>query len=246
MFETRRNSAIHLLPLHSPEKAVELPINLAPNTVFARGRVLGQLSASANEIQTLTVTGGPTGGTVTTTVVHPITGQTLTFDLPYNATNATAQAAARAVLGDNVTASGGPLPGTPIAFTFNNDFATIPVFPMTGASALAGGTNPAAAFARTTTGATANTYSAYNDANGDGTQTARCILSYDCVTDSGGNVTLGNIAGGGNRGETSKDIPAYFVGIFLSTDLLGLDSNAVADLGRLFSGTAANGVLSMS
>src|SRR3954454_9431108 len=125
MFETRRNSAIHLLPLHSPEKAVELPVNLAPNTVFARGRVLGQLSASANEVQTLTVTGGPTGGTVTATVVHPITGPTLTFELPFNANNATAQASARSVLGANDTVSGGPLPGPPISFTFNSDFGSI-------------------------------------------------------------------------------------------------------------------------
>ena len=244
MFETRRHSAIHLLPLHGPEKAVELPVNLAPNTVFARGRVLGQLSASANEVQTLTVTGGPTGGTVTATVVHPITGQTLTFDLPYNATNATAQASARAVLGANVTVTGGPLPGTPISFTFNNDFGSIPVHPMTVASALSGGTNPAAAIARTTAGATANTFANYNDANSDGTQTARCILSYDCATDAGGNVTLGN--GAGDRGESSKDVPAYFIGIFLTTDLMGLDANGVADLGRLLSGTPANGVLSMS
>ncbi len=244
MFETRRYSAIHLLPLHGPEKAIELPVNLAPNTVFARGRILGQMSVSANEVQTLTVTGSPTGGTVTATVVQPITGQTLTLDLPYNATNANAQAAARAVLGANVTVTGGPLPGTPITFTFHNDFGSIPVNPMTVASALTGGTNPAAAITRTTVGSTANTFANYNDANNDGTQTARCILSYDCATDAGGNVTFGN--GAGDRGESSKDVPAYFIGIFLTTDLVGLDVNGVADLGRLLSGTASNGILSMS
>lgn len=246
MFETRRHSAVHLIPLHCPEKAVELPINLAPNTVFARGRVLGQVSASTNEVQTLTVTGGPTGGNVTVTVIHPITGQTLTFDVSFDATNAVAQASARAVLGANVTVTGGPLPGTALVFTFITDLAKTPVVPMTVASALTGGTNSAAAFARTTMGATAYTFASYNDANSDGTQTARCILSYDCATDAGGNVTLGNVAGGGERGEMSKDVPAYFIGIFLTPDLVGLDANGAADLGRLLSGTAANGVLSMS
>jgi hypothetical protein len=177
-------------------------------------------------------------------MVHPITGQTLTFELPYNANNATAQTSARAVLGANVTASGGPLPVAPISFTFNNDLGSIPIHPMTVASALSGGTSPAAAFARNTTGATANTFANYNDANNDGTQTARCILSYDCATDAGGNVTFGN--GAGDRGESSKDAPAYFIGIFLTTDLIGLDANGVADLGRLLSGTPANGILSMS
>ncbi len=54
--------------------------------MFARGCVLGQVAAVANEVQTLTVTGTPTAGNVTVSVVDPITAQTLTFSLPYYAT----------------------------------------------------------------------------------------------------------------------------------------------------------------
>lgn len=247
MLETRRYATAKLMPLYCPDEAVELPINLAPSTVFAKGRVLGQVTSGGNEVQTLTVTGTPTGGSVTVTVVNPLTGITYTFDVPYNSSAATAQTAARAVLGANVTVTGGALPGATLIFTFNGDLASLPVMPMTvNAAALTGGTTPAATFARTTTGRTANTYANYVDGNSDGTEVARCILSYDCATDAGGNITMGTVAGASARGETYKDTPAYFMGIFLTTDLLGLDAAAVVDFGRLWSGTAANGVMSMS
>lgn len=248
MYELRRQTTIKLLPLYEPDCAVELPVNLAPNTSFVRGRVLGQVTTAVNAVQTLTVTGTPTGGSMVVTALHPITGQTLTFTVVYNSSNASAQTAARATaIGANVTVTGGALPGTPLVFTFNTDLASMPVALMTvDASGLTGGTSPAASIANTTSGVTANTYANYVDANSDGTQAARCILAVDCVTDGAGNVTLGTVAANaGERGYTEKYATAYFAGIFLTTELTGLDAAGVADLGRLWSGTAASGVLSM-
>lgn len=249
MYETRRATAIKVLPLYDPDSAVELPVNLTPSTSYVRGTVLGQVTTAANDVQTLTVTGTPTGGTVTVSLVHPVTGQTVTFDLAYNSSSAAAQTAIRAQIGSNVTVTGGALPGTPLVFTFNTDLANLPVAVMTIATnALTGGTTPAASFAHTTTGVTANTFGTYADAGSGGLDTARCILAYDCVTDGAGNVTLGTVsAGAGERGYTEKYAPAYFIGIFKCTDLTGLTAAAVADLGRLMSGTAtsSDGVVSV-
>jgi hypothetical protein len=245
MLETRQYKTPKLLPLYDPDRAIELPVNLGPNLTLVRGTVLGQITAAVNEVQTLTVTGTPTGGSLTVSIVHPITGATLTFSVAFDSTNAQAQTAARAVLGPNVTVTGGALPGTPLVFTFNTDFAGMPIAPMTiSANGLTGGTNPAGTFARTTTGRTANTFVAYADGNSDGSQTARCILAYDCATDAGGNITFGNTAGADRY--LTKDAPAYFIGIFATTELIGLDAAAVTDLGRLMSGSVSSGVLSMS
>lgn len=251
MYEIRRATAIKLLPLYDPEDAMELPVNLAPSTSFVRGTVLGQTTAAANAVQTLTVTGVPTGGSITVEVVHPITGETFTFDVAYNSTNAQAQTAIRATgIGANVTVTGGALPGTPLVFTFNTDLASMPVALMTvTTNALTGGTAPAAAFANTTTGVTANSFGTYADAGSGGLDTARCILAYDCVTDGGGNVTLGTVTAGlGERGYTEKYAPAYFKGTFKVTDLTGLTAAAAADLGRLISGTynSTDGVLKVN
>jgi hypothetical protein len=248
MYETTRHTSAKLLPLHCPEKAVELPINLNPSTSYVRGTVLGQVTTAVNDVKTLTIPYTPTGGSLTMGVTSPITGQSFTFAVPYNSSSATAQTNIRAVIGANVTVSGGALPGTPLVFTFNGDFASIPVPSMTiVANALTGGTPSAPTIVDTTRGVTANTYDTYADAGSGGLDTARCILAYDCVTDSGGFITLGTVAAGaGERGYVTRDVPAYFVGIFLATDLTGLTAAAVADLGRLFNGTYATGVLSMS
>jgi hypothetical protein len=244
--ESRRYGTSKLLPLYAPEKCIELPINLAPNGVFPRGRVLGQIAATANEVQTLTVTGTPTSGNLLASLVNPNTGDTVTFTLPFNATAVVAQAAARAALGgSHVTVTGGALPGAALVFTFGGGLAAMPIAPMTlDLTGLAGGT-PGGTVAQTTTGRTANTFTSYADANTDGSEVARCILSYDCATGPDGMVTFGTVAGTSARGDVYPDAPAYFIGLFATTDLSGLDAAGVADLGRLLSGTVANGVLSM-
>jgi hypothetical protein len=105
-----------------------------------------------NEVNTLTMTGAPTGGTFTLT----LNAQT-TAAIPYNATAAQVQTAVAALAGvgvGNVRCSGGPFVTTPIVVTFDGvKSGTLAGAPMTATSAgLTGGTTPTVGVTRTTTG----------------------------------------------------------------------------------------------
>src|SRR5687768_1711416 len=113
-----------LIPIYKPEKADELPINLVPNQRYERGRILGHVTVATNDVQTLTITGTPTGGDVTIRAFEPFGGGSGTFVLPYNANAATAQGLIRNVLGPHITVTGGGLPGTPLVFTASGSFVS--------------------------------------------------------------------------------------------------------------------------
>lgn len=103
-----------------------------------------------NEVQTVTISGSPTGGTFTLTYG----GQT-TAAIAYNATASAAQTALQALStigADNVTVGGGPGPGTPYTVTFVGRLGGQNVALMTAAHAFTGGTTPAIAVAETTAG----------------------------------------------------------------------------------------------
>lgn len=94
-----------------------------------------------NEVQTLTITGAPTGGTYTLT----FSGQT-TSAIPYNATTAQVITALEALSNVNfgsVAVSGGPHPGTPITVAFGGDYEHTDVPQMTATGSFTGGTTPA-------------------------------------------------------------------------------------------------------
>lgn len=152
-----------LQPVERPELAIEREVNLGRSLTLPLGQVMAQLTSSANDVQTLTVTGTPTGGTLTVTATNG-GGALVTFSLAYNSTASAAQTAAQAVLGSgNVTVSGGPLPGSTLVFTFAGSMASQWVPAMTvDASTLTGGSSPAASFAHTTSGATAATFVAFD------------------------------------------------------------------------------------
>jgi hypothetical protein len=198
-----------LLPLYSEAEypAPVLPVNLQPSTVFARGTVLGLIASSANDVQTLTVTGTPTGGTITVSFTDPITGAATTFSLAFNSSTASSQTAIRAAIGNSdVAVTGGTLPGSTNIFTFSGRYAGLPVPPMTVATnALTGGTSPAASFAHTTTGRSAGTYGAYTD--GGTTDPAVCLLKYACATDSSGRDHLRHGRHGRRGGPGGPDRP---------------------------------------
>lgn len=103
-----------------------------------------------NEVQTLSITGSPTGGTFTITY----SGQT-TAAIAYNASAAAVQAALEALsniaVGD-VTCAGGTLPGTAVTITFTGALANIDVDLITATSSLTGGTAPAIVRTETTKG----------------------------------------------------------------------------------------------
>lgn len=113
---------------------------------------------AVNEVQSVTITGGPTAGTFTLSF-----GGSTTAAIAYNATAAAVASALEAlptIGAGNVTASGGPLPGTAVAVTFVNSLGATNVEQMTATSSLTGGTTPAVAVSTTTQGQAASAYNA--------------------------------------------------------------------------------------
>jgi hypothetical protein len=105
---------------------------------------------AANEVQTVTITGTPTGGTFSLT----FNGQTASA-IAYNAIASAVQTALQALsnIGSgNVTVTGGPGPATPYVVTFVGSLAGTNVAAMTAAGSFTGGTTPAIAVTTTTPG----------------------------------------------------------------------------------------------
>lgn len=106
----------------------------------------GQLDYSAstyvNEVNVVTITGTPDGGTFTITV----NGQT-TAGIAYNAINSAVQSALEAlsnVAPGDVTVTGGPGPGTPFTLTWAGAHANENMTVASSGASLTGGTAPAA------------------------------------------------------------------------------------------------------
>lgn len=104
-----------------------------------------------NEVQTLSITGGPTGGTFTLTFA----GQT-TATIAFNATAATVQAALATLsstASGTIVCTGGPLPGTAVVVTFSGGLGNQALNLITiGTNSLTGGSSPTPSVARTTAG----------------------------------------------------------------------------------------------
>lgn len=133
-----------------------------PNGYFPSGLALGKITATGkygpyagktNEVQNVTITGVPTGGTFT-----------LTFDgetsaaIAYNATAAAVQAALEAISNiqpGDVVCSGGALPGSAVVVTFAGRWVGKNVPQMTATGSLTGGTTPAVAVTTATGGGSA-------------------------------------------------------------------------------------------
>lgn len=112
--------------------------------------IIGRESGT-NEVQTLTITGTPTGGTFRLTF-----NGVETANIAYNAAASAVQSALEAISSigaGNVACGGGALPGSPVTITFQGALAAAPqnLITVTNA-AFTGGTAPAGAVARTTAG----------------------------------------------------------------------------------------------
>lgn len=219
-----------LQPFQNPELARTQPVVLAGGLNLAAGTVLGLVpgtGTAVNEVQTVTITGTPTGGTFKLAFGDQITGA-----IAYNASAATVQAALEALSNigvGQVTCGGGALPGSAVTVTFAGTLAgrNVPML-LTVSVALTGGSSPAIAVTETTPGKPAKGYwAAYNDSNSDGTEVARAILKEAAVTNPDGSIKSlnGTITGGG-----PLHASAYTSGTFLGSDLTGLDANGLADM----------------
>lgn len=111
---------------------------------------------AVNEIQTLTITGTPTGGDFTITYAGQTTGA-----IAFNASAATVQTALEAlsnIAPGDVTCTGGDLPGAAVVCTFGGTLANTDVALMTTTDSLTGGTAPASAIVQTLAGGNQKTF----------------------------------------------------------------------------------------
>jgi hypothetical protein len=107
-------------------------------------------AAGTNAVQTLTVTGTPTGGTFRLRY-----GGHTTAPIAYNATAGTVANALNALPGiadGSFSATGGALPANPVLITFGGALGSEPQNLLTARTAFTGGTNPDASVATTTPG----------------------------------------------------------------------------------------------
>lgn len=115
-------------------------------------------AGGANDLQTLTITGGTaTGGTFTLTF-----GAQTTSAIPYNATASQVQTALQALSSigaGNMLCTGGPLPSVGIACEFSGSLALASQSVMTHTDSLTGSGSPVISIAHTATGSAA-TFSA--------------------------------------------------------------------------------------
>lgn len=153
-------------PVILADLAGMIDVNLSPNLTIARGTVLAQVGASANDVQTLSMTGTPTGGSISLQITNPLSQSVVTLTVNSNATAAAVQSLCDSNFGTgNFTVAGGPLPGSALTFTGANDFAAMAVAPFTvSANNLTGGASPAASVAHTTQGASAGSFAPYSSA----------------------------------------------------------------------------------
>lgn len=116
------------------------------------------VQTALNEIQTVSITGAPTGGSFTLTFGAQTTGA-----IAWNATAAQVQSALQALSSigaGNVSVAGGPGPSSAWVVTFTGTLGAAGQALMTHADSFTGGTSPAASVTRTQAGAAYATVSA--------------------------------------------------------------------------------------
>lgn len=137
-----------LASVNIPKAAIQSLYIAASGTI-----TLATNNAPVSAVITITMSGGPTGGTFTMTGTRPDTGASTTSGaIAYNATVAQMQTACDAVYGaGNTLVSGAG--GTTWTVTFQGTCASYPVtLPTFNNTGLTGGTSPAASAATTTAG----------------------------------------------------------------------------------------------
>ena len=176
-----------LTPVIKPDTSLMLVRRFQANTAVRKGQPLGQTTTAVNEVQTLTITGTPTGGTFRLSFKGIKTAA-----IAYNANAAAVQAALEALVSvgtGNVSCGGGALPGTPVTITFQGALAGSPqpvVVFETSDNLLTGGTTPTGSVAVTTKGIAAGALKAW-----DGTLLANPTTGPAVTNTTGGSLGVG-------------------------------------------------------
>lgn len=225
-FENRNRSTIRVyFPDHAKTENVRLPGGVS----LPAGSPIGYVNTpQQNEVQTVTITGTPTGGTFTLTAP----GVGTTAAIAYNAAAAAVQTALNDLLGAGaVVVTGGPGPGTPYVLTFSGlEWANTDVALFTATGSFTGGSSPAVAVAETTKGGSGLALQA---ALADGsTVTAKCVLLQDTQTDAKGAIL--NEFGSANQFGAG----VLLKGTVAAADIPGLTSTIAGQLGKILTGNA--------
>jgi hypothetical protein len=219
-----------------------ISVNITPSVTLTRGTVLGEIVLS--DVWSLS-TGTQGSGTFTLSFGGLTTGansRTITAGNLQTALRALSTIGATGVT--VALASGTPGTDAVYTITFTGALANTANGDLT-ADFSSLGTPGNASLTHSATGQRLGTYKAYDNNNTDGSQTARGLLQYDVAVDSSGDITFGTSTGGGPFGQKFKSCPMFVEGTFNTADIAGLDTNAVADLGRLLKGSVTAGLLRM-
>ncbi len=118
--------------------------------VSDKGMTITTNGTGTADVQTITITGTPTGGS------FPVGFGDQVTELAYNASASAVQTALQALSSigaSNITCTGGPLPGTAVVCTFAGSLATgLKSLMTTYSGSLTGGSSPAVAITHTTPG----------------------------------------------------------------------------------------------
>jgi hypothetical protein len=237
---TKTLTSSKIKPARWPEKARTQAVRLPAGVTYSAGQVLEEVTANSaqSEVQTLTLTGSPTGGSFILGWLNQSGGYDVTAAIAYNAPansgTGNVQTILQALLGtNNVTVTGSA--GGPWTLAYANELANRDVAqPVLITNGLTGGTTPSLTIATTTAGSAGavGTFQAYSAGN------ARAVLEQNVRTDLRGCII-------DEFGSTNAMTTTAFVsGEFFASDLVGLDSTAVpangtaGTLGKLKSGAS--------
>jgi len=237
-----------LLPAYNPQDAIPISVNFAPNLTIRQGQLVGQITnATVNDVQTLTIVAS--GGVFTLGLLgldgYSYTTAPLAFSIAA-AELATALTALVESGGFHLATAGVTLQANVYTINWGGSMAGYPMPLLTATSALTvsgEGVSASATMAHPTCGGTIGRFTAYNSGNSDGSQLPVGLAAANFKTDALGRVVYGNVPALPPYISNDLSVPVYVLGFFFTQDLLGLDGNAVTLLGRLVSGTIADGVI---
>ena len=228
-------------PCQFPDLARTRAVRFRGGVNLSAGQVLGEVQvAAADEVHTITLGGTPNGGTFT--LLYPAANGG-SYDaagpIAWNGTGsvlaANIQAALNALFGLDGAVGQVVVTGTgPFTLTYSGSQVAKRDIPLPIAINNLTGTAPTVTPATGTQGSPGlvGVMDAYNDALSDGTQVARAILVGPVRTAPDGTIID---EFGSPAGYTAE---VWVSGDFLCSELLGLDTNGVADLGKILSGSA--------